>query len=85
MNTLWIIRQPSFHDPDYEYYIKAQRYTEVLLVFFLTLRGFSFLELWSPTSSLMDAMYRIFLDIRIFLLVMMLAMISFASCFYLIA
>ena len=67
----------------FEFYVKTERYIEVLIVLLMTDRLLSFLELNDNTSPLMDIIVQIFDDIGYFMFVFIIVIVSSAICFYL--
>ena len=67
----------------FEFLVKGERYSEVLIVLLMTDKLLSFLELNDNTSPLMDIIYQVFTDIGYFIIVFMIVIIACATCFYL--
>ena len=66
----------------FEMIIKWERYIEIVIVFLMMDKLFSFLELFESTSPLMDIFYTIFWDIRYFFGVFVFTFIDSALSFY---
>jgi len=73
------------HRKDYKYWIKAQRYTEILIVFIMVQKAFSFMSLNDNISPLIDIIYKVFRDIIYFCIVLLIVMFAMSICFYLIS
>jgi hypothetical protein len=82
--SLGFVDSHNHQRTDFIHYITGERYIEVILVFFLTQRFFNFLELYDETSPLMDIIFKIFSDIKWFVMVFLVVIFGISVCFYLI-
>ena len=64
--------------------VKAQRNLEAICIFLIYVKAGYFLSLIDATAPLIDNISQVILDIRYFILVLLIQMFAFSSCFYII-